>query len=204
MKDMVLKAQNTALVIVDMENEFCKPWGKYYIGPEVEAVIHNNEYILSTCREKGVFVIFVRSVRYPDNPMFTRFGQGHYLMDGTNGPVIVEELTPRRGEIVVDKQTHDCFYGTTLDSVLDQFDIHPETHTVVVTGVTSNVCVYHAVLGFHVRHYHTVLPLDCTLGVSGAEDFVISQLSSKAYSYNVILTRLNQISVIDDLAVGKT
>ena len=45
MKDMVLKAQNTALVIVDMENEFCKPWGKYYIGPEVEAVIHNNEYI---------------------------------------------------------------------------------------------------------------------------------------------------------------
>jgi nicotinamidase-related amidase len=64
-----------------------------------------------------------------------------------------------------------------------------------VTGVMSNICVYHAVLGFHVRDFYTILPLDCTIGSPHAEDFVIAQFSNFAYEYNVWLTTSQRIRI---------
>lgn len=194
-KDVQLSAESTALVIVDMENEFCKPIGKVYIGPEVKPVIEKNAALLKYCRDKGVPVIFVRSVRYLDDPDFVRFHKEPYLIEGTNGPVIIEELTPMPDEPVVEKHTHDCFHNTTMERLLKDMVIGCETHTIIVTGVMSNVCVYHAMLGFHVRHYFTVLPIDCTVGYPGIEDFVISQFTSRAYGYNVTLTTSGRISI---------
>jgi nicotinamidase-related amidase len=140
-------------------------------------------------------VIFVRSVRYDDDPLFTRFGCAKHLIEGTDSPVIVEELTPRPGESIVEKHTHDCFYKTEMDATLERLGILPETHELLVTGVASNVCVYHAVLGFHVRHYRTVLALDCTAGAPNAEAFVISQLGGRGYNYNVTLSTSDRITI---------
>ena len=66
----------------------------------------------------------------------------------------------------------------------------------IVTGVASNVCVYQAVLGFHVRHYRTVLALDCTAGARNAEEFVISQLGGLGYNYNVTLSTSHRITIV--------
>jgi nicotinamidase-related amidase len=194
LQDIELAPESSALVVVDMENEFCKPDGKLYIGPEVNTMIDHVASLLKRCRDTGVPIIYVRSVRYPDDPDFTRFGRDYHLIDGTNGPVIVEELRPQPGEPVVEKHTHDCFHNTEMDNVLKQMGIGCETHQVIVTGVMSNVCVYHAVLGFHVRHYRTVLPIDCTIGSPGAEEFVVSQFSSRAYNYNITLTTYERLA----------
>ena len=75
-------------------------------------------------------------------------------------------------------------------------EIRCETHRVIVVGVMSNVCVYHAVLGFHIRHYETILPIDCTTGSNGAEDLVVSQLTLPAYAYNVTLTESDRILMV--------
>ncbi|MBI3089631.1 MAG: cysteine hydrolase [Candidatus Tectomicrobia bacterium] len=193
LQDIELAPESTALVIVDMENEFCKPSGKKYIGPQAEGAIRGTAALLRRCRDAGAPVIYVRSVRLPDNPVFTRFGRDHYLIEGTSGPVIVPEVAPLPGEPVVDKHTHDCFYNTRMDALLASMGITPETHAIIVTGVVSTVCVYHAVLGFHVRHFRSVLPLDCTTGPEGAEAFILEQLGGPAYNYNVTLTTSDRL-----------
>jgi len=195
LRDVDLAAGTAALVVVDMENEFCKPEGKYYLGPGVEPVIRRTGELMGRCRGAGLPVIFVRSVRYPTDTEFTRFGMELFLIEGTNGPVIVPELKPRPGEPVVEKHSHDCFYRTEMDAVLQRMGIGCQTHRVIVTGVMSNICVYHAVLGFHVRDFYTILPLDCTIGSPQAEDFVIAQFSNFAYEYNVWLTTSQRIRI---------
>lgn len=196
LQDIELDSDRSVLVVVDMENEFCKPGGRRYLGAAVANVMKNVAALLERCRGAGILVIYVRSVRYPDNPVFARFGIDPYLMEGTEGPVIVDELKPHPGEPIVEKHTHDCFHNTEMDALLKRMGISSETHRVVVTGVMSNVCVYHAVLGFHVRHYETILPIDCTTGSTGADDFIISQLTLPAYSYNVTLTTSKRITIV--------
>lgn len=193
-QDVELSKRNTALVVVDMENEFCRPDGVYYLGPEVRGIIEHAAALIERCRRNKIPIIYVRSVRYPEDPVFTRFGRGHYLIEGTEGPVIVDEIAPHPGDPVVDKHTHDCFHNTEMGSALQRMGIDAETHHVMVIGVMSNVCVYHAALGFHIRHYYTVLPMDCTIGSPGGNDFVISQLSMPAYAYNTTLTTSDRIS----------
>ncbi|NYT67597.1 isochorismatase family cysteine hydrolase [Pusillimonas noertemannii] len=194
-QNVELVSKKTAVVVVDMENEFVHPEGKYYFGEAVPSVIQNTAALLERCREYHVPIIYVRSVRYPEDPLFTRFGREYYLLEGTSGPIIIDELRPLEGDTIIEKHTHDCFHKTSMDEQLGRMGILPETHHIIVVGVASNVCVYHAVLGFHVRHYFTVVPIDCMVGTPGGNDIVISQLSSAAYHYNVTLTTSDLITL---------
>lgn len=193
-RDMNLNPETTAVVVVDMENEFLSPSGRYYLGSGVKDVIASNAALLKRCRGLGVPVIYIRSVRYPDDPVFTRFGKEPYLIEGTSGAVIVDEIAPLPGDPVVEKRTHDCFYKTELDAVLQRLGIKSETHHIIITGVASNVCVYHAAIGFHIRHFYSVIPMDCTIGTPGGNEIVISQLTGPGYEYNVALTTSDRIA----------
>jgi nicotinamidase-related amidase len=184
----------TALVLVDMENEFCKPGGKLYHPEGVDEVVPRLKGLLARCREAGVQRIFVRSVRFPDSPEFSRFGQSPILQRGTWNAEFIEELTPEEGESVIEKHTHDCFYHTEMDHLLERLRIRPETHSVIVTGINANICVYHAVTGFHIRHYSVVVPLDCCAGWPAGQKMLKTQMEDPAYNYNVTLTQSGAIA----------
>jgi nicotinamidase-related amidase len=184
------------LVVVDMENEFCKIGGRLYHPEGVDEVIPRLQSLLNRCRKDGVQVIFVRSVRFPDSPEFSRFGQSPILLKGTWYAEYIDELTPGPGEPVVEKQTHDCFYQTEMDPLLRKFNIRPETHSVIVAGINANICVYHAVVGFHIRHYPVIVPLDCCAGWQAGRDMLKTQMSDPAYNYNVFLTQSKEIEFI--------
>ncbi len=188
-----LNSKSTALVVVDMENEFCKPGGKLYHSEGVDGVIPRLQHFLREGREAGVQVIFVQSVRFTNSPEFIRFGQAPILLEGTWGARLIEELRPKAGEPVIEKHTHDCFYKTELDPLLERLTIRPETHTIVVGGINANICVYHAVIGFHIRHYNVIVPLDCCAGWPAEREMLKTQMANPAYSYNVALTRSDEI-----------
>jgi nicotinamidase-related amidase len=187
-KTAKLDPTSTVLVVVDMENDFCKPGGKRYRPDGVEEVIPKLAALLERCRSAGVKVLFVQSVRYPDSPEFARFGKTPFLLKNTWGSAIIDELLPGKGETVIEKNTHDCFYETRMDSLLKRSGILPETHTMVVTGIAASICVYHAVIGFHVRHYQVVVPVDCCADTSEGRRFLETQMLRSAYSYNVTVT----------------
>jgi len=183
-----------------MENEFCKPGGKLYHSEGVDEVIPRLQQLLRKGREAGIQIIFVQSVRFPDSTEFIRFGQAPILLKGTWGAQLIEELSPKPGEPVIEKHTHDCFYQTEMDSLLERRNIRPESHAIIVGGINANICVYHAVIGFHIRHYNVIVPLDCCAGWPTGREMLKTQMADSAYSYNVRITQSDEITFNPALA----
>ena len=102
------------------------------------------------------------------------------------------------GETVVQKTSHDCFYKTSMETVLDKFDLRSCRDTVIVTGIGSSNCVYHAVIGFHIRNYYTIVPEDCIHGVAAhSQPFALAQFRSNAYNFNVTVARSDELQFVD-------
>jgi nicotinamidase-related amidase len=187
-------AQGSGLVIVDMQVEGCERH-----GPTVRSTIDSIRSLLDRFRQVNGKIIHVQSVRSKDHPEFTVFGRPHGLLLGTPGAEIVQELKPLPGESIVQKTSHDCFYKTAMDSVLERLDLRPCRDAIIVTGIGSNNCVYHAVIGFHIRNYFTFVPEDCIHATQPeGQAFALYQFRSSAYNFNVTVTHSKQIRVVPE------
>ena len=188
-----LNPESTGLVIVDMQVEGCERHGS-----EMKPLIANIPGLLDRFRAIDGKIIHVQSVRTKDHPEFTVFGRPYGLILGSPGADFVDELRPLPGETVVQKTSHDCFYKTTMESVLDKFDLRSCRDTVIVTGIGSSNCVYHAVIGFHIRNYYTIVPEDCIHGVAlHSQPFALAQFRSNAYNFNVTVARSDELRLVD-------
>jgi nicotinamidase-related amidase len=177
--------ESTGLVIVDMQVEGCERH-----GPGMKPVTANIRRLLERFRDINGKIIHVQSVRTKDHPEFTVFGRPYGLLLGSAGADFVEELRPRAGEEIVQKTSHDCFYKTSMEAVLEKLDLRPCRDRIVVTGIGSSNCVYHAVIGFHIRNYYTVVLEDCMHGVDPqSQPFALHQFRSNAYNFNVTVAR---------------
>jgi nicotinamidase-related amidase len=193
--------EHTGLIIVDMQAEGCERHG---LG--LKPVIQNIRTLLDRFRQAGGKIIHIQSVRSKDHPEFTFFGKPYSILENTAAVEFVEELKPYPNETIVKKYSHDCFYQTSMEDQLKKLDLRPCSDHVIVTGIGSNNCVYHAVIGFHIRNYIVHVPADC-IHASRAEgqQFALSQFRSPAYDFNVNVTRLENIKlapVIDRAAVN--
>jgi nicotinamidase-related amidase len=192
-KNFELSTEATGLVIVDMQVEGCERH-----GPGVKPVIAKIRSLLDRFRAVNGKIIHVQSVRTKDHPEFTVFGRPYGLLLGSPGAEFVEELKPLPGETVVQKTSHDCFYKTSMETVLEQLDLGPCRDTVVVTGIGSSNCVYHAVIGFHIRNYFIIVPEDCMHGVTPqSQPFALHQFRSNAYNFNVTVSRSEDIQLVN-------
>ncbi len=187
---LTLDPKHAAVVVVDVENEFMRPSGRRYMGPYAERILAPLAELLGRARAAGVPVVYVHSVREPDNPEFTVFKVDEHLIRGSWGAEYCDEIAPRPGEPVVDKECHDCFNRTQLEATLARLGIHPCEHTVIVTGVAIGLCVSHAVLGFSVRDYWVAVPMDCVAAMTEEAELIAYQpFLHPAWAYNIALTR---------------
>ena len=193
-KKTELSSSSTALVIVDMQVEGCERHG---LG--VQPVISNIRSLMDRYREANGNIIHVQSVRSKNHPEFTVFGRKYGLLEGSAGVEFVDPLKPLAGEVVVQKTSHDCFYKTSMESVLERLDLRRCRDTVVVTGIGSNNCVYHAVIGFHIRNYFTIVPEDCIHATNPeGQAFALSQFRSHAYNFNIKVVRSEDILLVQN------
>jgi nicotinamidase-related amidase len=187
-----LHPDSTGLVIVDMQVEGCERH-----GPGVKPVITNIRRLLDRFRDVNGKIIHVQSVRTKDHPEFTVFGRPYALLLGSPGADFVEDLKPRPEESVVRKTSHDCFYKTTMEGTLEKLDLRPCRDKIVVTGIGSSNCVYHAVIGFHIRNYYSIVPEDCIHGVHPqSQPFALHQFRSNAYNFNVTVSRSEALELL--------
>jgi len=195
-----LRPESTGLVIVDMQVEGCERH-----GPGVKPVIVNIRRLLDRFREVNGKIIHVQSVRTKDHPEFTVFGRPYGLLIGSPGAEFVEELKPLAGENVVQKTSHDCFYKTSMEAVLEKLDLRPCRDKIVVTGIGSSNCVYHAVIGFHIRNYYSIVPEDCIHGVHPqAPAFALHQCLANAYHFNVTVSCSEDVQLVsNDIALQR-
>ena len=189
-----LAAEKALLLIVDMENENAHPDGALYIGEAVRRIIPRIGELRENMHQAGARVVHTQSVRSQDALEFTVFKNVVRKLEGTWGAAHIDELKPLPHEPVIVKRTHDCFYQTGMDALLEQLGMRPGEGHVIVTGISTRNCVQSAVMGFSVRDYHVYVPIDCT--AQGDEKEVLQAFSlftSFGYRHNVTMTRSDLI-----------
>uniref|UniRef100_A0A7J3ZL47 Cysteine hydrolase n=1 Tax=Fervidicoccus fontis TaxID=683846 RepID=A0A7J3ZL47_9CREN len=156
-----LPAKRTALIIVDMQNDFVKPQGRLVV-PTAQQTIPHIKALLEKARQKDVLRIFTKDTHYPWDWEFKIWGQ--HTVKGTWGWEIVDELKPGENEIVIEKTRYDAFYGTWLDDALRLNNIE----FTIITGTVANICVLHTAGSAVLRGYKVVVPANA---VSALNDF---------------------------------
>src|ERR1051325_23968 len=191
-----LEPGKTMLLMVDMENEDAHPSGKRYMGETVREIIPNIDELRRRVRAAGGLVVHTQSVRKPDALEFTLFNHVVRKVEGTWGAEFIDDLKPASGEPVVVKYTHDCFYRTEMEALLERLRMRPGEAKIIVTGIATRGCVQCAVMGFSIRDYYVYVPLDCTTQREEREKLqAFSQFTSFGYRYNVTVTRSDLIEI---------
>jgi len=157
---MNLDAEQTAVVVVDMQKGFCHPDGSLH-APGSEAATEPCARLVDRAREAGASVVFTRDVHPPeqfdDNHYYDEFDRGgEHVVEGSWEAELVEGLSPREGELVVVKHTYDAFHQTELEGWLDAHGVH----NLLFCGTLANVCVLHTAGSAGLRDYRPVLVED--------------------------------------------
>ena len=146
---MQLEPANAALIVVDMQNSFCKSDGKVAeIGLDTtmcQAAIEPCRQVVDKARKLGMPVIYTRYVYQDDyadggvmvEHMMPELAQFQALRAGSEDAAIVAELAVHDDDIIIDKNRPSSFFKTNLDDVLQ----HLGRSQLVVCGVTTNCCV---------------------------------------------------------------
>ena len=148
-----LPAKKTAVIVVDMQNDFVKPGGKLRV-PTAEATVEPIKRLLDKARAAGARVFYTQDTHYEGDPEFSIWGE--HVKYGTWGWKIIDELAPQPGDVVVQKTRYDGFYGTPLEDLLRVYGIE----YTVITGTVANICVLHTAASAALRWFKVVVPID--------------------------------------------
>ncbi len=152
-----LDAARTAILVVDMLNDFCKEGGAMVL-PACERLFPPQKSVISAAREIGAPVIWIvdnhRQGLRRDREWLKR---APHCIEGTWGAEIVEDLEAGKKELRVSKHRYSGFFQTDLDLVLKDL----ACDQLVIFGVVTNICVRSTVHDAFFNGYTVVVPEDC-------------------------------------------
>ena len=174
--DFRLDPARTALLIIDMQRDFLEPDGfGELLGNDVSllaALVEPIAAVLEVARSLGLMVVHTREGHRPDlsDCPPSKLARGHLevgigspgpkgrvLVRGEYGHDIVGELSPAAGEVVLDKPGKGSFYATDLELMLRNRGVT----SLIVTGVTTEVCVHTTVREANDRGFDCLVLEDC-------------------------------------------
>lgn len=172
-----LDPQRTALMIIDMQRDFCDPLGYIHRRGEdvgaARAIVPRIRAVREAARRLGIFSVFTREghrSNLADLPESKRLKTarsgaeigssgplGRLLIRGEHGWDFIDELRPEVDDLVIDKSGTGSFHGTDLDTVLRNQGIE----NLILTGVTTGVCVSSTAREAADRGYGVLVLEDC-------------------------------------------
>jgi ureidoacrylate peracid hydrolase len=147
--------RRTAILVVDMLNDFCKPGGAMVL-PGYEKLVPPQRAIISAARRTGATVIFIADNHRPKRRDREFLKRTPHCFEGSWGAQVIEELEPQPDDILVTKRRYSAFFNTDLDLTLRDLEIE----TVIVMGVVTNICVRSTVHDAFFHGYQVIVPED--------------------------------------------
>ncbi|WP_051324660.1 cysteine hydrolase family protein [Candidatus Solirubrobacter pratensis] len=169
--------RHTALVVVDMQRDFCIPGGAFdKLGVDISMyplMIPRLARLIEGARAAGAPVIYIQMTVLPgrrsESPAQIRFNLRlhlgadgvveplSYTPDGSVGQEVIPELAPQDGDWIVKKYRSSAFWGTNLDMLLRSNGIK----SIVVSGCTTEGCVESTARDGLFADYYVVIAEDC-------------------------------------------
>ena len=172
----IVNPKHTALVIVDMQNDFCSPDGQFARGgldmSMLLELVPNLVRFVEEARKAGIMVIFIQNTTLgqglSDSPSWLHFKSKvpgvvpEYTMEGTWGQEFCAGLEPRDGEPIIKKHRSGAFVATDLDLVLRANGIE----SIIVTGCVTHGCVLATAIHGALNNYYVVVARNCVASYS--------------------------------------
>ena len=199
-----LDPARTALLVIDMQNDFCKPEGFFAgAGHDVstcQAAVDRTRRLVEEVRPLGIPVFWSRSIN-PEPPRYRlpplRFrapresvefvesvGGTNCFVPGSWGAEIVDDLHPAPGDVVIDKPRYDVFHRTPLEEELRSRGLD----TLAVAGVTTNCCVETTARDGFIRDFAMLVLSDCVAAFGNEWDLHEASLRNLALFFAVVAT----------------
>ena len=174
-----MKADKTALIFIEFQNDFCKPGGKSYdsVCDEIARnhTIENAVRLLAGARSKGVHIIhcpFVLNLDWAEGKegLFKNVADGRVFEANSWGGAIIDELQPQENEIILKgKRGINAFEHTDLAHILASLGVE----NVGVAGFLTNVCAQATAWGAYDRGYRTrLIPDACGAASQEIQEYV--------------------------------
>jgi nicotinamidase-related amidase len=144
-----------ALLIIDMINDLEFPEGPDFLEPTLAAA-NQIATLKQRAKAAGIPVVYV-------NDNFGKWRSNiddllnHCLTDNVRGKPVVERIRPDPEDYVVLKPKHSIFYATTLETLLTYLEVN----TLIMTGISADVCIQFSAIDAYVRDLKLIVPPDC-------------------------------------------
>ena len=162
---VTLAPRQTAVLVIDMLNDFCKPGGAMVL-PGYERLLSPQQTVIDAARRSGAAVIFVvdnhrQNVRR-DREFLKRTP---HCIENTWGAKVIDELGACPTDLFVIKRRYSAFFSTDLDLTLRDLDIE----SLIIMGVVTNICVRSTVHDAFFLGYKVIVPADCVAATGPRE-----------------------------------
>lgn len=204
LSEFQLDPARAALLVIDMQNDFCKPDGFFAgAGHDVstcQTAVDRTAKLLEELRPLGIPVLWSQSInpappvyklpprrfrRPRESPEFvTSVGGTNCFEAGTWGASIVDDLEVRPGDVVIEKSRYNMFHRTSLEDELRARGID----TLLVSGVTTNCCVESTTRDGFMRDYAMLVLSDCVAAFGNEWDLHEASLRNLDLFFAVVAT----------------
>ena len=184
-----IDATTTAILVVDMLNDFCKPGGAMVL-PGYEALVPPQRRVIAAGRQMGCPILFIQDTHRKNVRQDREWlKRTPHCVEGSWGAQVIDDLGPRPDDIYVVKRRYSAFFNTDLDLTLKDLRID----TVAVCGVVTNICVRSTVHDAFFLGYTVVVPEDCVAATGPRE---------QASSLYDIATHFGTVSTSEEVAAA--
>lgn len=185
-QDLVrLSATDTALVVVDMQNDFVKSEGSLVV-PAAEESIPAIQNLITATRVANIPVVYTQDTHFENDKEWEIWPE--HCRQGSWGWQIIDDLKPQADDIICQKNRYDGFYGTWLEHFLSHVW---QVKNLVIVGTVANICVAHTAASAGLRWYHIIVPADSISALTEFDQALTLRQASSLYGGSVVKSGQN-------------